>query len=377
MRIAMIAETFTTGVGRHTADLVTELCGKGHEVHLLYGSHRHDPALVAEVGLLPLARVKAVAMRRAPSFSDVRSWWALWAYLRKNGPFDAIHGHSSKGGALARLLAPALKARCLYTPHAFVTLASDLHWGTKFLYRLIECFLARLTDTVICCSAKEYAHATALGLGKHRCVVVPNGIKDFQAEPLEVRDKIGLPHDVCLAGFIGRLESQKGPDLLIDAIVSLHRRAVPIHFAIVGEGALRPVLEQRLTETGAQSLVTWLGAVDGRRLMMDLDLLAMPSRYEGFPYVLLEALHCGVPVVATPVGGVAETNADGKCGLMVPHDDPEALANGIERLVRDPEMRKSMSLHAQNHAARFSVAAMADQIEVLYRGPSTALPIGT
>ena len=108
MRIAMITETFTTGVGRHATDLATSLCQRGHEVHLLYGSHRHDPALVAEIAAVPNARAIAVPMCREPSCRDVRTLWSLGTYLHGNGPFDAIHGHSSKGGALARLLALAI-----------------------------------------------------------------------------------------------------------------------------------------------------------------------------------------------------------------------------------------------------------------------------
>lgn len=371
----MIAETFTTGVGRHVADLVAELCRRGHQVHLLYGD-RNDPALVREVCALPEAQVVAMAMSRAPSPGDLRSLWSLSGYLRANGPFDVIHGHSSKGGALARLLASPMQVRCLYTPHALVTMTPGMHWAKQGFYRLAEWLLARLTDVIICCSAQEYAHATAIGLGRRRCVVVPNGLAQFRAEPLELRRRLGLPDHVCLTGFIGRLEAQKAPDLLIDAIILLHRRAAPVHLAIAGEGTLRAALEQRLAVAGADTLVSWLGPVDGRSLMTELDLLAMPSRYEGFPYVLLEALHCGVPVVATPVGGVAETNADGRCGIIVPHGDAAALADGIERLACDPPLRQRMAECARAHAARFSVTGMADRIEALYR-PSPAVSMGT
>lgn len=371
----MIAETFTTGVGRHVADLVAELCRRGHQVHLLYGD-RNDPALVREVSALPQARAVAVAMSRAPSPGDLRSLWSLTGYLRANGPFDVIHGHSSKGGALARLLAFPLRVRCLYTPHALVTMTPGMHWAKRNFYRLAEWLLARLTDVIICCSAQESAHATAIGLGRRRCVVVPNGLAQFRAAPLGLRRRLGLPDHVCLLGFIGRLEAQKAPDLLTDAIILLHRRGAPVHLAIAGEGTLRAALEQRLATAGADTLVSWLGPVDGRSLMMELDLLAMPSRYEGFPYVLLEALHCGVPVVATPVGGVAETNADGQCGIIVPHGDAAALADGIERLARDPPLRQRMAECARAHAAQFSVTGMADRIEALYR-PSPAVSMGT
>jgi len=377
MRIALITETFSTGVGRHVADLMEELSGRGHEVHLLYGQQRGDPALVRTVQAWPRVHVRSLAMRRAPHVRDVQSLWVLWRYLAAHGPFDVLHGHSSKGGAYARLMTLLLRGRCLYTPHALITLAPDLGLPARLVYSAAERMLARLTDTIVCCSADERAHAVALGLGARRCVVVPHGIRAFDAPSLNLRRRLELPRDVVLAGFIGRLESQKAPDLLVEAVGLLHARGVPVHFAIAGEGTLRAGLERRLDDLGARQSVTWLGPVDGRRLMSELDLLVMPSRYEGFPYVLLEALHCGVPVIATPVGGVVETNAGGTCGTVVPHNDAPALAQAIEQLAFDSARRSQMAQSARGHARCFSVAAMADRIEALYRAGPSALSIGT
>ena len=377
MRIALITETFTTGVGRHIADLMRELSVRGHEVHLLYGNRRCDPALARSVQGLPGIHLCALPMRRAPHLQDLRSLWVVWRHLRRHGPFDVLHGHSSKGGAYARLLTGLLRVRCLYTPHALVTLAPDLGRAARLIYGTVERLLAPLTDCILCCSSAERAHAVALGLGAPRCMVVPHGIDPFDVAPLGVRGQIALPPDRLLAGFIGRLEPQKAPDLLIDAIGLLHGRGVPVHVAIAGDGQLRAALQQRLAATGAQASVTWLGAVDGRRLMTELDILVMPSRYEGFPYVLLEALHCGVPVVATPVGGVAETNGDGRCGTVVPHDDAPALADAIEQLARDPQPRARMAEQSRMRAREFSVPAMVDRIEALYRAGPSAVPTGT
>lgn len=377
MRIALITETFTTGVGRHVADLTTALCRRGHEVHLLHGQRRVDPGLVREVQRLPGAHLFGLPMSRAPHPQDVSSLWKMGRYLRHRGPFDVVHGHSSKGGAYARLLGHALGARCLYTPHALVTLAPDLGRTSRLLYGTAERVLAPLTDHIVCCSAAERDHATALGLGTRRCVVVPNGVEPFTAEPLNVRAQAGLSAATVLAGFIGRLEPQKAPDVLVEAIGRLCRRGVPVHVAIAGEGRLLAPLQRRAAALGAQAAVTWLGAVDGRRLLAELDLLLMPSLYEGFPYVLLEALHSGVPVVATPVGGVAETIENGQCGRTVPQGDPAALAQAIEQLVRDAPERTLLAARARQHARRFGVSAMTDRIETLYRGESCGVPSGT
>lgn len=377
MRIALITETFTTGVGRHVADLMIALCRRGHEVHLLHGNRRVDPALVREVETLPGAHVRAVPMKRAPHPRDVSSLWDVWRYLRSHAPFDVVHGHSSKGGAYARLLTTVLRARCLYTPHALITLAPDLDRGARLLYGTAERLLAPLTDSIVCCSAVERAHAIALGLGARRCVVVPHGIAPFRATPLDVRQRAGLAPETVLAGFIGRLETQKAPDVLIETIGLLHRRGVPVHVAIAGDGRLREALQQRLRTLAAEPAVTWLGAADGRRLLAEVDLLLMPSRYEGFPYVLLEALHSGVPIVATPVGGVSETVEQGDCGRVVPMGDVTALADTIEHLARDAALREKLATNARRHADAFDTSTMTERIETLYRTGSCDMSTGT
>lgn len=377
MRIAVMCETFTTGVGRHVADLTAALADHGHEVHLLCGNRRLDPALVRQVEDLPGVRLRVFPMRRAPHPQDLLSLWSLARYLRRQGPFDVVHGHSSKGGAYARLLAAMARTRCLYTPHALVTLSPDLGRVAHRVYGLAERSLAPLTDHIVCCSAHERDHAVALGLGAQRCVVVPNGIAPFRAAPLGVRQRAGLGPDTVLAGFIGRLETQKAPDVLIEAVGRLHQCGAPVHLAVAGDGGMRESLQGRLAELGAESAVTWLGAVDGRSLLAELDLLLMPSRYEGFPYVLLEALHSGVPVIATPVGGVTETVVAGDCGRVVPMGDATALADAVEQLALDRPLRARLAARARQHAHAFDVATMADRIEALYRAGSSSAASGT
>src|SRR3546814_5199739 len=96
-------------------------------------------------------------------------------------------------------------------------------------------------------------------------------------------------------------------------------------------------------------------------------ILALPSSYEGFAYVLLEALVCGLPIVCTPVGGSEEAVEEGVNGFVVPHNDPQALAEKIGLLVRDPELRAEMSRCSLDRSKRYSLKAMPDQTEAVYR----------
>src|SRR5690606_27749786 len=106
LRICCIAETVRCGVGRHLVDLVEGMTSRGHEVHLLHSFDRTDSSLLRKIERMPGTRCRAFAMRREPHWSDIGILYALARYMRRWGPFDVIHGHSSKGGAYGRLLAP-------------------------------------------------------------------------------------------------------------------------------------------------------------------------------------------------------------------------------------------------------------------------------
>jgi glycosyltransferase involved in cell wall biosynthesis len=99
-----------------------------------------------------------------------------------------------------------------------------------------------------------------------------------------------------------------------------------------------------------------------------MDIFALPSLYEGFAYVLIEALHAGLPIISTPVGGSQESIVPGENGLIVPHGSPALMAAAVRQLVSDPELRRAMARASAMRASRFSIAGMVDTIESLYRG---------
>jgi glycosyltransferase involved in cell wall biosynthesis len=182
----------------------------------------------------------------------------------------------------------------------------------------------------------------------------------------QVRKSLGFAEDQVVVGFVGRMEEQKAPQRL----VAVARRLLPelpkLRFLMIGDGPKRSALEASLGNTGLSDRVTWLGAVDSWQYFAGMDIFALPSLYEGFAYVLLEALSVGLPIVSTPVGGARESIAPGVNGMIVPHDSPEEMAVAIRELATSDDLRRAMGEASRSRAAQFSVQGMIDAIESLY-----------
>jgi glycosyltransferase involved in cell wall biosynthesis len=363
-----------TGVGRHVTDLIKNMTARGHELHLLHSIARCDDAYLKELEELPGFQHRAFPMRRELHWSDVPVLIALARYIRTFGPFDVIHGHSSKGGGYTRLLSLVLPGTCLYSPHAFVTMAPHLNRLERAAYTTIEVGLSYVTDAVVCCSHEEVAHAESLGMRGDRLRLIPNAIAPFDASAVPgLRERLGLPTDTVVIGFVGRLDEQKAPRVLVEAAAQVLAGGHDVHVVMVGAGPLRAELEALTHTCGIARRFSWLGSTPSRVWISGFDVLAMPSLYEGFSYVLMEGLSAGVPIVCTPVGGVREVGfTDGVHGFIVPIGDSRALADRLGRLIADPNLRQAMGRRARDRSACLSLDTWIDRLEATYRRPVPA-----
>ena len=368
LKICFISETVHSGVGRHIADAISALSPRGHEIHLLYSPIRSDAQLLGAIKQQPNVRCNAVSMPREIGFGDAEAFNRIRAYVRRMGPFDILHGHSAKGGGYARLLKLLGVGPVVYTPHAFITQSPVLPPMKRFAYRAIETTLGRFADRVICGSQLEREHARELGIGDERLAVIPNGIGSI-AVPLRetVRRNLGLTDDQIAVGFVGRMDHQKAPERLVAAACELLPAMPNLTFLMIGEGPRRPELEAMLRSAGLTERVRWLGAINARHCMPAFDMLAVSSHYEGFAYVLIEALYAGLPVVSTLVGGTHETIEHGVNGFIAPHGTSGELAEAIRRIADDPALRHAMGAESRKRAEHFSILGMADAMELLYR----------
>ncbi len=196
-------------------------------------------------------------------------------------------------------------------------------------------------------------------------VVIANGVDTHFWHPGPPR-QAGDGDRLLVA--VGRLERVKGFDVLIGACAALARRGCRARLVIIGEGSQHESLVQQVARLGVQDMVHFAGRrspEDIRAYLHEADLFVLPSRSEGMPLALMEAMATGTPAVAADVGGVADTAGNG--ARLVPPDDPEALAEAVADLLGDPDARAALGKKARARAEAFSVAGAHDAYDALMR----------
>ena len=233
-------------------------------------------------------------------------------------------------------------------------------WQTRKLRRrTLKRLLAHgLAAQVAVGTASADAAAAFSGVPRDRIRIIHNGVPDDEV--------VALPRSISapVLGAVGRLEHEKGFDILIQALVEVPGASA----VLVGDGRRRKDLVDLAERVGVSDRVVFAGWNDEpRRYLPTFDLYVLPSRIEGFPLALVEAMLAGLPVVATEVGSVSDAVIEGDTGLLVPPDDPKALAHAIRTLLADRGRMQEMARRGRERARRqFTANAMAARFESLY-----------
>jgi len=367
LRVMLAMEAAGGGAGRHVLDLAEGLLSRDHEVCLVYSADRAEDWCGEAIRAMPALTTRQLPMRRAVGTDDVQLTLQLRRLIDEIGPFDILHGHSSKAGALLRLASIGKATPCIYTPHAFITLNPDQRFASRLTYQVAELLLSYLANVIICVSEQELAHARSMGIQADRLKMVHNGI-----QPLAVVDRDVMRAELCLAeddicvGFVGRLSAQKSVHRLIHAFAIALHDDVSLRLVIVGDGPDRSELEELARTLGIGPRVIFAGSRNGAAAMAAFDIFALPSRYEAFPYVLLEAAARSLPIVMTETGGAHSVVRHEKNGFVVPQDRIEFLAARLGQLAGDRKLAQRMSACSQSISAEFTVDNMVEQILRVY-----------
>ncbi len=375
VRVVEILEATCGGTRRHLVDLLDRLDPDKFRVSLICANTREpnfnmDLQAMQERGIT----IAIVPMLRAiRPLTEWRAFRSIQTQLRQWRP-DIVHTHSAKAGFLGRLAAHTVQVPTLiHTPHHF-PFEMDINPLAARFYLQLEKIAARVTHRIICVCPSE--QRTAL---KHRlvdadgCAVIPNGIHPGEMNrSLKLRDgmrrNLGIPDISPVIGVVGRLSKQKGHTYLLEAAALLLPHYPEMRILMVGDGELRPELERQAARLGIAPNCIFAGHREPvHAYYAAMDILAMPSLWEGLPYTMLEGMDAALPVVAFSAGGIADVIVDGKNGRLVEKKDVRSMAGALAELMRSPEQRQQLGREARELVRRsYRIENMVQQTEKLY-----------
>jgi glycosyltransferase involved in cell wall biosynthesis len=332
------------GMERVVQLLTHEQARAGDDVHVAAVLERatRDHALLADL--------VAGGVTVHPIVLPGRAYWRERAAIRALGRRlrpAVVHTHGYRPDIVDAGAARGLGIPTVTTVHGFC--GGD--WKNR-LYERLQQRAFRRFDAVVAVSRPMAARLIRGRVPSERVHVVQNAWHEtgLPFERSLARRALGLPDEGFLVGWAGRLSGEKGPDVLLDALV--HLRDVPIAASVLGEGREQPSLVARAQRLGVERHVRWHGVVPeaGRRFAA-FDAFVLSSRTEGTPMVLLEAMAAGVPIVATCVGGVPDMLSPAEA-LLVPAEDPVALAAAVRAVRGDPQGAAARARAARARLAR-------------------------
>ncbi len=296
---------------------------------------------------------------------------ATWDLLRRLHHFqaDVLLCHGYKANLLGRMAARVCGIPAVAVARGW----TSEDWKVQ-LYETVDRLHLRYMDRVVCVSHAQATKVKRGGVPPGKIVVIPNasGLSPIEHTAADGRVRLQSFLDdpgEWLVVSAGRLSREKGFSVLVEAARRVIDKLPSARFIIFGEGVQRSVLERQIAQARLNHVVALPGhRGDWTQLLPSADLFVLPSLTEGLPNVLLEAGSAGVPVVATAVGGAPEVVQHGVTGLLVPPQDPSALAERLIELLPDESRRQQMGRAARWHVTtRFSFSVQAQMYDRLFR----------
>lgn len=354
-RILHVCDSIIGGTGSYLAELLplqAERYGAGNIMLLMPREHRGhiEPRLAASgVGF---------AFFRRPN-RLLGMMILFFAYLKVRMGFGPtiVHAHSFGAGVVTRILRVLPRPRVVFCPHGWA-FNMDVSPRTRRLIVAVERWLARGADLIVLISPHEVETAREVGIPEAKLVEVPNGIA---ALPPAIAPAVWGDDRIKLL-FVGRFDRQKGLDVLIEAIRPLGDRFT---LRVVGE----PVVSGGKDPRVPLDFVDYVGWRDRNGVvaeMMACDALVIPSRWEGFGLVAIEAMRLSKPVIASTAGGLNDILDNGRYGLSFPPDDVAALRGLLETVDR-PTLASFADKGHRRFADHYTADRMTAQIDDVYR----------
>jgi glycosyltransferase involved in cell wall biosynthesis len=353
--------------------------GVGGAEELILGASTALPAVGVESGVVALTRKGPIADEIAaagvplhlvtgqPGPRDPAAFLRLVRLLQRERP-DVVHAFLIAASIYGRLAAFAAGVPLVLAAE------QNVYSRKPKRHAMLERVLAARTYRVVaCCEVVGRFYQQQVRVSASKVAVIYNAVR-FGPRPeardaVEARAALDLPPDALVLGTLGRLTEQKGHRVLLRAVAEIARTVPSVALFVAGTGALRDDLEAEAARLGVAERVRFLGLRrDRETLYAAMDVFVLPSHWEGLSLALVEAMGAGRAVVATSVGGNPEVVQDGRTGLLVPPDDPQALADALTAIGLDQGLRMSLGEAAATDArARFSIEQHVTQLAALYR----------
>jgi len=371
-RAGVHVDVFTRSENEHVPHVLHDLGYGNRVVHIPAGPEHHLPKeeLVSYIpefvqGILNFAREKELK-------------------------YDLIHSHYWMSGLASIELQKEWHTPIISMFHTLQKLKNQIARSAEEregLYRIEgEERVIQRSDMIVAATPAEENQLTSLYQAEpEKICIVPPGVDTSHFYPIpadEAKEVIGIPVKDRMLLFVGRIEPLKGVDTLIRAIAHMRSLGVlgrcPHYLAVIGgEPAVSPEnmdeemkrLQELCKTLGIGELVVFLGKRDQNLLpyyYSAAEVVIMPSHYESFGMVALEAMACGTPVVASQVGGLAYLIQDQVTGMLIPDGNPEVLGETLTKLIRDSELRSQLGRQANLHAQEYSWEIIARKIKKLY-----------
>jgi len=350
----------------------------GQTAHVLSLAQELDPGFDITVvlpdcldGCLPMfeatgARAVPLPLRKVTW--DPRVLSALVRLIR-DLEIDIVHVHSQEAGLVGRMVARLAGARAVfYTPQTIDIRRANWQW----LYAWVERLQAAFTDVIISVSDRDRQRLVSWGIPPRKVITLPNGIDLAQfegpADARGLRAELGLRADRPVVMQVGRLSAQKDPVAFVDGAARVLERRPDAQFVMLGEGPLMEEVAARVQERGLADALHLLGwRAQAHRYMPAADVVTLTSRWEGTPFVLLEAMAWSRPVVATAVNGCPEVVDGGVTGFLVSPGDSTAWAARVLDLLEAPARAAEMGHQGRRRVEeRYALSKITGRLERLY-----------
>lgn len=366
LRIVHCFRSPVGGIFRHVRDLAEAQAAAGHEVGIVCdsstGGSFEDDLFEGMRPILALG-VSRTPMQRHIGVGDVASAWRTYKVIKELRP-DVLHGHGAKGGVYARLFGSLLRVSRSRVARLYSSHGGSLHYDEntltgKFFFAL-ERLMSRFTDHILFVSDYErQAFRRKVGEPRVANSLVYNGLHAAEFEP--------VPDAADAADFlyIGMMRDLKGPDLFIDALAQTEMRlGRPVTAVMVGDGDDLPRYRQQVERLGLAPHVEFRPPMPARQAFGLGRVIVVPSRAEAMPYIVLEALAAGRPMIATSVGGIPEIFG-GQAAVLVQPDAGE-IAQRMREALADPEAFARSMPDPAVLKSRFGAEVMSAAIETAY-----------